>query len=113
MSAPERIDSRDLDLDDPEDKALYDELEENSEEHPDDGVFPIRADKFVEYAQEYADETGSFSYRITNPRTFREEAIDLSQEWPFNHIDWEAAAEDLRDGWFEVEYKGATYYVRP
>lgn len=108
----ERIDSRNLDLDIPEDKALYDELEENCDENPMYGITLVRKDKFVEYAQDYADDMGAFSVRVTNPRTYREENYDLSQQWPFNHIDWKEAADELAVDWYEVEYKGTTYLAR-
>jgi hypothetical protein len=108
----ERFDSRSLDLDIEEHAALWEELEENCDSDPDDGITLIRKDKFAEYAQEYAEDTGAFIHRIISPRTYREEAIDLSQEWPFRHIDWDAAADELAEDWFEVEFDGNTYLAR-
>jgi hypothetical protein len=108
----ERFDSRNLDLDIEEHAELWEELEENCDADPDDGITLIRKDKFIEYAQEYADETGAFTVVIRSPRTFQDETIDLSQEWPFRHIDWEAAAEELEEDWFEIEFDGNTYLAR-
>lgn len=51
----------------------------------------------IEYAQDYAsDVTG----------------VDSEQSWPFCHIDWEAAADDLKEGYKEVEILGSTFYLR-
>lgn len=57
----------------------------------------IREDYFTHYAEEYADDTG---------------AIDRNCNWPLNHIDWEAAAEDLKQDFSTVEYQGSTYFYR-
>jgi len=32
--------------------------------------------------------------------------------WPFSHIDWEAAADELKQDYSEVEYQGTTYLFR-
>lgn len=32
--------------------------------------------------------------------------------WPFNHIDWDEAADALKDDYSEVELDGTTFYVR-
>lgn len=57
----------------------------------------IRADKFVEYAKELADDIG---------------AIDREARWPLNHIDWDAAAEELKIDYTEVDFDGTTYLMR-
>ena len=73
----------------------------------------IREDYFTEYAREFAHDVGMFYVPVDNHWGIeRERKRDLSQEWPFRHIDWEAAAEELKQDYTEVEFKGATYYVR-
>lgn len=32
--------------------------------------------------------------------------------WPFNHINWAAAAEDLRTQYVEIDFDGVTYWMR-
>lgn len=50
---------------------------------------------FIEYAQDLADSIG----------------CKVSNEWPGRHIDWEAAAEELKRDYSEVIYAGYTYYL--
>ena len=38
--------------------------------------------------------------------------IDIHCSWPLNHIDWEAAAEELKQDYMNVEFDGATYFIR-
>lgn len=57
----------------------------------------IRESYFVTYAQELADDICDMSN---------------ASAWPFNHIDWEAAATDLRQDYSEIEFNGVTYLVR-
>jgi hypothetical protein len=57
----------------------------------------IAESDFVEYAQELAEDIG---------------AIDRNAKWPLHHIDWAAAAEDLKQDYQEVEFDGDTYLVR-
>jgi hypothetical protein len=52
---------------------------------------------FESYAQELAEDTG---------------AIDSNATWPLNHINWEAAAEDLKSDYTPIEYDGETYWYR-
>ena len=61
------------------------------------GVYFIDESNFVEYAKELAYDIG---------------AINYIEEWPACHIDWEAAADALRQDYTEVEYDGDTYLVR-
>ncbi len=61
------------------------------------GVLFIRDDRFEEYAEEYAGDIG---------------AIDPNAGWPLDHIDWNAAAEDLKEEFTEVEFMGETYWGR-
>lgn len=57
----------------------------------------IRDDHFVTYAQELADDIG---------------AIDLNAHWPLSYIDWDAAADALKQDYTEVELRGITYWTR-
>jgi hypothetical protein len=57
----------------------------------------IRDSYFVEYAQQLADDLG---------------VIDSDAKWPANHIDWEAAADELKVDYFNVEFDGVTYWIR-
>jgi hypothetical protein len=61
------------------------------------GLYFIDEDYFVEYAKEFAYDVG---------------AIDSDAVWPCTHIDWDAAADELRMDYTEVEYEGSTYLVQ-
>lgn len=52
---------------------------------------------FEEYAQELASDIG---------------AIKKDAEWPNNHIDWTAAAEELKNDYTELDFGGETYHMR-
>lgn len=56
----------------------------------------IREDVFIDYVEQLAEDTG---------------AIDRNASWPLTHIDWEAAADELRYDYTEVEYDGHTYLI--
>ena len=110
----EIIDSRDLDKeldeleareDDQDDPLDADEAERMAElrEARDNisewiyGETLIREDYFTQYAQQLAEDIG---------------AIDPSASWPLSHIDWEAAADALKQDYTEIELGGSTYYTR-
>lgn len=57
----------------------------------------IRDSHFQDYAEELADDIG---------------ALDRDFSWPRNHIDWEAAANELKEDYFSVEFDGETYWIR-
>lgn len=57
----------------------------------------IRESYFEEYAQELAEDTG---------------AIDSNAQWPLQHIDWEAAANELKIDYTEVDFDGVSYFIR-
>jgi hypothetical protein len=61
------------------------------------GATLIRDSYFVEYAQELAVDIG---------------AIDSNARWPMTHIDWEAAADELKMDYTSVEFDDVTYWVR-
>ena len=77
-------------------KALVDEAVSYSSDWQ-DGAALIRGTYFVEYAEELADDIG---------------AIDRNLGWPMMHIDWEAAAQDLKQDYTAVDFAGVEYWVR-
>lgn len=52
---------------------------------------------FEDYAKELAEDIGS---------------INKDATWPNNHIDWEAAADELKQDYTEVDFGGETYLMR-
>jgi predicted hydrolase (HD superfamily) len=81
-------------------QALIEEVRDNSEEDPKDGCSLIRYDYFVEYAQELAEDIGAIS------------GEHAGLQWPLNCIDWEQAADQLKEDYNNVNYDGVTYWVR-
>lgn len=80
-------------------KALQ-ELCDDAEGYSDDwthGATLIRDSYFKEYAEQLADDIG---------------AIDRKAGWPLTHIDWEAAADELKQDSTSVEFDGVEYWVR-
>lgn len=57
----------------------------------------IRESHFVAYAEQLADDIG---------------AINQNAKWPLNHIDWEAAATELKVDFDEVDFDGVAYLIR-
>jgi chromosome segregation ATPase len=71
-------------------------LKRLAEEVNDDGPL-IRESYFTEYAQQLAEDLG---------------AISANAPWPACHIDWDAAAEELKMDYSTVDFDGVTYYYR-
>lgn len=95
---PEDIDTDDQDI--VEEFMRLRDLDEQGQRIASDWTFGetlIREDYFVEYAEDYAGDVG---------------LINEEARWPNNHIDWEAAAEDLKQDYSTVTYGDATYLVR-
>lgn len=61
------------------------------------GCSIIADDYFQEYAEQFAEDVG---------------LVNADAQWPNNRIDWEAAAEDLKQDYSAIEYDGKTYWVR-
>lgn len=57
----------------------------------------IRDTYFTEYAMQMAEDIG---------------AIDRDATWPANYIDWDAAAEALKQDYTCVEFDGVDYWIR-
>lgn len=61
-----------------------------------DGITLVRETHFRDYAYEYADEIRSSHL----------------MEWPFNHIDWDSATEQLKMDYTEICFGNVTYFAR-
>ena len=74
-----------------------DALQEVVDEGIDDTL--VHEDHFQEYAEELAVDIG---------------AIDRSQRdhWPYTCIDWEQAADELKQDYSVIDIRGGTYYYR-
>lgn len=102
----EELDARDGDGDDPLDEDEIDELHklrdfanEAAGYAPDwrYGETLINDNYFQEYAQQMAEDIG---------------AIDRDATWPLSHIDWEAAADVLKQDYTMVSIDGHDYWIR-
>lgn len=92
--------SGELDDDEAHELATLRALADEGERYAEDwrhGATLISENYFTEYAQELAEDIG---------------VLDRDARWPANHIDWEAAANELKIDYNEVDYDGVTYYVR-
>lgn len=63
------------------------------------GIFFIREDYFVEYTQELVEDC------------FVPNGVSLNS-WPFNCLDWEEVADQLKQDYSEIEIDGITMYWR-
>lgn len=77
--------------------ALIDEIDQNAGDSARDGVTLIRDSYFEDYARELAEDIG---------------AIDRNAGWPNSYIDWEAAADALKQDYSTVDFDGVDYWVR-
>lgn len=77
-------------------KALAEEAEGYSSDWR-HGETLIRDSYFVEYAEQLAEDIG---------------AIDRDASWPLSHIDWDAAADELKQAYTSVDFDGVTYWIR-
>lgn len=57
----------------------------------------IRDSYFATYAEELASDIG---------------AIDRNAKWPLSHIDWEAAADELKMDYTAIDFDGVEYWIR-
>ena len=55
----------------------------------------IAEEDFAEYAEQLADDL-----------------YGVEQHWPFNHVDWDAAADELKSDYSSIDYQGSTYLYR-
>lgn len=77
-------------------KALEDEASGYAEDWR-YGATLIAVSHFTDYAEQYADDIG---------------AINADAAWPICHIDWTAAAADLKRDYTEVDFDGVAYLIR-
>jgi hypothetical protein len=66
------------------------------------GATLVRDSHFPDYAQSYFEEVVDSEVR--------KQVQDAG--WPFNHLDWKAAAEELQVDYTGVDFDGETYWVR-
>lgn len=78
-------------------RAFADEGEMNCEDW-DHGEMLIHESYFTEYAEELAQDL------------YGADIVDAV--WPYNHIDWDEAAEALKQDYSELDFGGQTYYAR-
>jgi len=80
-------------------EALRD-LDRDGEDYSPDwphGATLIRDSYFVDYAEQLAEDIG---------------AVPSDTTWPCYHIDWEAAARDLKMDYTAIDFGGVTYWTR-
>lgn len=85
---------------DPDDRNRVDEIRELLLElgsYAYDGLTLIPEDEFEKFARQYAEDCG---------------AIEEDGRWPTTHIDWEAAADDLRNDYTCITFDGEDYLYR-
>lgn len=63
--------------------------------HGGDGLVP--EDEWTDYARQLAEDIGS---------------VSGDEQWPLRHIDWDAAAEELKVDYYSVTFEGTDYYYR-
>jgi hypothetical protein len=104
IASAEDYDSQGLAEDDPahdyaEELAILRELESVAQGSGDWGCGEtlIRETYFRDYAEQFASDIG---------------AVDNEAKWPLNHVDWDAAAQELKQDYSEVEFDRVTYYIR-
>lgn len=78
-------------------KALADEAQGYSSDWS-YGAALIRDSYFEEFAEDEAENIGAI-----NPQ---------AAPWPLNHIDWEAAANELKHDYCRVDFDGVDYWIR-
>ena len=80
-------------------------------------------DELLQLAKDGENYSSDWKYGATLIRDsyFREYAEDLARdccdmksasEWPFRHIDWDAAADELKIDYSEIDFGGESYWIR-
>jgi hypothetical protein len=98
------IDTRQLDQDEVDVQELFKELRENCDEDPDFGITLVPVNEFTKYTENLIAEC--YPSSIVPNR--------LEDQWPYRHItyDYEAAAEELKEDYHEVTFRGVDYLAR-
>ena len=93
-----------LDDDDMEELRVLKALAEEAESSPDwiHGEGLIRESYFVDYTEQLIDDCFELPKELN------------SGDWPYRYItiDYEAAADELKQDYFEVDFDGVTYLIR-
>lgn len=82
--------------------AALEKLAEQAEGYAADweyGETLIHDSYFRDYAEELAEDIGALKRELAN-------------QWPYTCIDWDAAAEELKQDYTEVDFDGVTYWIR-
>lgn len=79
---------------------LIQEIRDYAGDQPEDGVTLVRESHFEEYARELHEDTTDL------------DVAKITSEWPYRHIDWEAAAQELLQDYTSIDWDGVTYYIR-
>lgn len=67
---------------------------------------------WVTYAEELANDLGMLDVTTgDHPHMYGPSRRKVADEWPFRHIDWQAAAEELAQDYDTVTYAGETYLI--
>lgn len=80
-----------------EHKSLSEIIEEIGETAAHYGVTLVNDSHFEDYAEDYARDVCGMSG---------------SEKWPFNHIDWEKAANELQSDYTQIEIDGQTFWYQ-
>lgn len=93
-------DGEDRSEDDLEELEALKQLEEEcaSTEHWHHGARLISEEKWEEFARQYAQDVHGLTPQ-------------MDSQWPFTHIDWDEAADELKEGFLEVQFGDYTYYI--
>ena len=92
-------DMMNFDKDDQAELAALRALAEKASWSPDwpHGEILINDDYFVDYTQKLAEDIGD---------------IPRDAPWPIRHIDWEAAAGELKNDYMRVDFDGVDYWIQ-
>jgi len=91
------------------------ELESNQIEYSEDLIALIALNEEAEqYCSdwEYGDNLINDYYFDTFTKEMAEDCYEIPQEWPFRCIDWEQAADELRDDYTAIKFHGKTFLCR-
>lgn len=77
-------------------------------------AFKALRDEASQYARdwEYGEMLIRDDYFETYAKELAKECYTLPDTWPHRHIDWAAAAEELKQDYTAVDFGGVTYWVR-
>ena len=89
--------------------SFRDEVQNGADEGWEYGVILTRDDYADgEWAKGRAMDFGAFQGYIPGSPSF-ENQEEAAGRWPFNHIDWDAAADELKEEANEFDFEGTTY----